>query len=429
MKLKKNNEIVTGESVLFLGRHGWVTGLRWQEELNTRFQFRREKNAETHKVFTGRKPNRVVGFARPIGQRRGGKYYSLAAAFLLIEGGNSYGIYAINQREDRWLFLATVRGRISVMGDVVGSRQEVEAAQERFVEFNDPADAKLGWRRSAGPELVSSWTTLTQKLTATQLRTVKMHQIPSAQKWLLLGAASIGVLSALFYWRDGAALQAQQAAALAELHARQAFNEQKPTSVAPAEHPWVTLLPSSAFLSQCWFTREPLPVNLAGWPLVAGECTKEGLRLRYIQKPGTTAEDFARRAKKMLGQNAQFDLTEGGQNGDVYIPFSSNIASGRNETVPSVDEQLMRFISHLQRKNIRVQFTEVKPPQAVPGANNQQPPQDWREFNFSVNSKLAPEWLLAGCDDTGLRLFSIAFTFSPQGQFDYTIKGSLYAKG
>jgi len=428
MSYKSNKEVVASMPVLFSGRKGWVAGLRWQEEVKVSFNFKRDKGADTHKVYTGRKPNRMIGFARPATKRRVANYYSLAAAFLLSEGGDSYGIYAINEQNDSWLFLATVRGRISVMGDVVGTRLEVEAARDRFIEFNDPLDARTGWNCSATPEEALTWNTLIQKLTVAQHRTVRMHQLPSIQQWLILATAGVGVISALFYWRDDAALQAQQAAALAELHARQAFTNQKPVVSLIAEHPWATLLPSSAFLSQCWFTREPLPVTLAGWPLIAGECTKEGLRLRYIQKPGGTASDFALRAKQLLGQNAQFDLTEGGQNGDVYIPFSSNSTIGRNESVPSVDEQLMRFISHLQRRNIRVQFTEVKPPEVIPGSTPQRPPQDWREFTFSVNSKLAPEWLLAGCDDTGLRLFSIAFTLSPQGQFDYTIKGSLYAK-
>jgi hypothetical protein len=88
----------------------------------------------------------------------------------------------------------------------------------------------------------------------------------------------------------------------------------------------------------------------------------------------------------------------------------------------------MRFISHLQRRNIHVQFTEIEPPAVLPGATKTSSVQDWREFTFTVNSRLAPEWLLAGCDDTGLRLASMAFTLSPQGQFDYTIKGSLYAQ-
>lgn len=428
MSHKSNKKIVASMPVLFAGRKGWVVGLRWQEDVKVRFNLKREKGADTHRVHTGRKPNRMVGFARPATRRRGANYYSLAAAFLLSEGGDSYGIYAINEQNDSWLFLATARGRVSVMGDVVGTRLEVEAARERFIEFNAPLDARTGWNCSAAAEEAFSWNTLIQKLTVAQHRTVRMYQLPSIQKWFILATAGVGIISALYYWRDDAALQAQQAAALAELHARQAFASPKPVVPVIAEHPWAALLPSSAFLSQCWFTREPLPVTLAGWPLIAGECTKEGLRLRYIQKPGGTAADFALRAKQLLGQNAQFDLTEGGQNGDVYIPFSTDLATGRNESVPSVDEQLMRFISHLQRRNIRVQFTEVKSPEVMPGAATQSPVQDWREFTFSVNSKLAPEWLLAGCDDTGLRLFSIAFTLSPQGQFDYTIKGSLYAK-
>jgi hypothetical protein len=204
----------------------------------------------------------------------------------------------------------------------------------------------------------------------------------------------------------------------------------KPVVSPRASHPWASLLPSSVFLSQCWFTREPLPVSVAGWSLIAGECQQDGLRLRYIATTGSTVTDFARRALQLFGQSAHFDLPDGGQNGDVFIPFPAitDPSSLRDEAVPTADEQLMRFIAHLQRRNIHVQFTEIKPPAVLPGAAKTPLVQDWREFAFSVNSRLAPEWLLAGCDDTGLRLASMAFTLSPQGQFDYTIKGSLYAQ-
>ncbi|STQ14861.1 pilin accessory protein PilO [Enterobacter cloacae] len=38
----------------------------------------------------------------------------------------------------------------------------------------------------------------------------------------------------------------------------------------------------------------------------------------------------------------------------------------------------MRFISHLQRRNLDVKFTEVKPPAVAPGQEKNTPVQDWR---------------------------------------------------
>ncbi|WP_223509883.1 type 4b pilus protein PilO2 [Rahnella sp. GSA61A] len=426
-KPKENRPSAATQPVLLQGRCGWLAGLRWADEKSAGIGFGRNNRGDTHRILTGRKPNRMVGFARPSRVRRGVGLFSLAAAFLIREGDNSYGIYRLDEGADSWVFFATVGGRLSVMGDVVGTLQEVNAAQERFIEFNDPGDVQRGWQCTATPEAPQSWQSLTASLNRIQRRRVQMRQLLSLPKLGALVLLVVGVCAALFYWRDDAAMRARQAAALAEYKA-QALTAPKPIVQTKAAHPWASLLPSSVFLSQCWFTREPLPVSVVGWRLTAGECTQTGLRLRYVAMRGTTVEDFARRAKQIFGQSAEFNLKEGGQNGDVNVPYAASTQPVRDEDVPDSNAQLMRFVSHLQRRDIHVQFTEIKPPEVIPGAANPPPPQDWREFTFAVNARLAPEWMLAGCDDTGLRLFSIAFTLSPQGQFDYTVKGSLYAQ-
>ena len=426
-KPKENRPSAATQPVLLQGRCGWLAGLRWADDKGSGIGFGRNNRGDTHRILTGRKPNRMVGFARPARVRRGVGLFSLAAAFLIREGDNSYGIYRVEEGADRWVFFATVGGRLSVMGDVVGTLQEVNAAQERFIEFNEPGDVQRGWQCTATPEAPQSWQSLSGSLTRQQRRRVQLRQIPSLPKLGALVLLVAGICAALFYWRDDAALRARQAAALAEYKAH-ALTATKPSVPTKAAHPWASLLPSSVFLSQCWFTREPLPVSVVGWRLTAGECTQTGLRLRYVAMPGTTVEDFSRRAKQIFGQSAEFNLKEGGQNGDVNVPYAASTQPVRDEDVPDGNAQLMRFVSHLQRRDIHVQFTEIKPPEVIPGAANPPPPQDWREFTFAVNARLAPEWMLAGCDDTGLRLFSIAFTLSPQGQFDYTVKGSLYAQ-
>lgn len=427
-KEKGHHQASITQTVLVQGRSGWLAGLRWVDEKGARPGRWRNTHGDTYRINTDRKPNRMLGFARPAHVRRGVGLFSLAAAFLELEEGNSYGVYRLDEEADIWVFFATVKGRLSIMGDVVGTLQEVNAARDRFMEFNDPGDIQRGWHCSATPEEPKSWKSLTDSLTRLQRRRVQLRQIPSLLKLGALTFVVVGVSAALFYWRDDAGQQARQAAALAEYKARQVLSANQPVAAVMVAHPWASLLPSSVFLSQCWFTREPLPVSVVGWRLTAGECTQTGLRLRYVATAGTTVEDFARRSKQIFGQNAQFNLKDGGQNGDVNVPYAGSALSARDEELPDWNTQLMRFVSHLQRRDIHVQFNEIKPPEIIPGAANPPPPQDWREFTFAVNARLAPEWMLAGCDDTGLRLSSIAFTLSPQGQFDYTVKGSLYAQ-
>jgi len=418
MKPKKPNDPQARNRVLLQGRSGWVVGLRWVAEAEVHTLFRRDKQGDTHKMQTGSKPGRLVGFARPGPVRYGVRLYALAVAFLQRAGGNSYGIYQVDPKNDRWVFLASVRGRLSVMGDVVGSARDVMAARDRFLDFNEPGDLQAGWHCSATPEQAVSWQVLTRSLSRHEQHAARLREILSVSKVGTLALLAIVLAAGLWYWRSDAMLEAQRAAA------------GKPVVSPRASHPWARLLPSSLFLSQCWSTRELVPVSVAGWRLTAGVCLQDGLRLRYVATAGSTVTDFARRALQLFGQSAHFDLPDGGQNGDVFIPFPAltDPSSWRDEAVPTADEQLMRFIAYLQRRAIRVQLTEVKPPAVLPGAAKAPVVQDWREFTFSINSRLAPEWLLAGGDDTGLRLASLAFTLSPQGQFDYIVKGSLYAR-
>lgn len=62
------------------------------------------------------------------------------------------------------------------------------------------------------------------------------------------------------------------------------------------------------------------------------------------------------------------------------------------------------------------------------GTDGVQPIQDWREYTFSITDKHMPEWILQGLAMQGVRLSSVAYTLSPQGQFTYQIEGHLYAK-
>lgn len=427
MKRTKNNTRTVG-TLLLANRQGWVTGLRWENYQSTDWLRRLSvRQPDTHVIFTGRQPSRMVGYVSLAKRRRRLPLYALAMAFLQQAGANSYGIYRLSDVDDRWVFLATVQGRLSVMADVVGTRQDVELAQQHFLDFNESGDD--GFSCCASAEDPQDWLVLIKGLSRRQLRQSRLRQNVSPVRVVALTLVVSLVLTGLYLWRDEAAKKAQQAAALAELRARQALLPTKPAEPQKAPHPWSRLLPASVFLNQCWFTREPLPVSVAGWRLTNAECISEGLRLRYAVTPGSTVIDFARRARELLGHSAQFNLQEGGQSGDVFIPFTSEGKTvWRDERVPTADEQLMRFISHLQRRHLNVQFTEVKPPEPVPGTQDTPSVQDWREFTFSLNSRLAAEWLLADVDDTGLRLTSIAITVSPQSQFTYTIKGSLYAQ-
>ncbi|ORM95675.1 pilus assembly protein [Pantoea cypripedii] len=353
--------------------------------------------------------------------------YSLAVAFLLSEGGNAWGIYRLSRDEDLWVFFAASGGQLSVMGDVTGSRAFIASAAQNFLRFND-ADAP-GLRCAAIADDESEATTLTDWLSGAQLKRCRLHKRLTPLSLILPAVAVTLATAAGLYWHGTVQQQAEQAASMAAFRARMAMTPEKPATPARAPHPWATLPPVSVLLSNCWLTREPVFASVAGWRFTDGECVPEGLRLRFVATPGSTVEDFSRRARELLGHAAVFNLQEGGKNGDVFIPFRQyTVSEYTDEALPGADAQLMRFISHLQRRNLDVKFTEVKPPAVAPGQKKTTPVQDWREFTFSVSSRLQPERLLQDFDATGLRLSSVSITMRPQGQFGYTMKGSIYAQ-
>ncbi|ORM84334.1 pilus assembly protein [Pantoea deleyi] len=404
-------------------RLDWVAGMQW-EKPHARIQWLRHGAADTHYLLIGHRPHALVGNVSPVRTRN--RLFSLAVAFQLCEGGNVWGIYRLSRERDSWVFLAVSNGHLSVMGDVTGTRTEVQAAAENFLFFNDSESG--GLRCAARAEDGVDVLVFTSRLTRSQLRRCRLSRRVSPAALALPSLLLISLLGAGWYARDTLSERAKQAADDAAFRARLAMTPAKPAAPASAPHPWAHQLPVPDMLSFCWLTREPLYASVAGWRVTDAECVQQGIRLRYIATPGATVSDFARRVKELFGLDAVFNLQEGGKNGDVFIP--ARVAPGQfaDEKLPGADELLMRFISHLQRRNIDVKFDEVKPPVPVPGQDMKTAPQDWRMFTFIINSRLQPELLFQGLDMTGIRLTSVAISMNEQAKFNYTIKGSVYAQ-
>lgn len=425
MSLRKKPALCTGIRITHR-RRDWMAGLHWTPQHSTLMTLvRRKDSPDTHCIVAGPRNASMTGVVSPGRVRR--VLYSLAVAFLLSEGGNAWGIYRLSRDEDLWVFFAASGGQLSVMGDVTGSRAAIESAAENFLRFND-ADAPV-MRCAATVDDSRDATTLTDGLSRTQLKRCRLRRRVTPLSLLLPAALLTLLVITGTYWHGVVQQQAEQVAASAAFRARMALKPQTPAVPTHAPHPWASQPPVQVLLSNCWLTREPVFASVAGWRFTDGECVPEGLRLRFVATPGSTVNDFSRRASELLGHAAVFNLQDGGKNGDVFIPFRKyNLSQYTDETLPGADAQLMRFISHLQRRNLDVKFTEVKPPAVAPGQEKSKPVQDWREFTFSVSSRLQPERLLQDFDATGLRLTSVSITMSPKGLFDYTMKGSIYAQ-
>ncbi|MBS6740080.1 type 4b pilus protein PilO2 [Phytobacter diazotrophicus] len=425
MKYQDNKELARNDRgvVITAGRAGWVAGMRWTQSDTGTGPLARLRMKSTHFLNSGGGPDRVTGLVSPGKIRHIRQFYSLAAAFLQSVGGSSYGTYRID--EARWVFLATVSGRMTVMGDVVGSLNDVQIAESRFLSFNEPGADE--WNCVARSEDDISCLTLINAFPSRKRALIRLRIVSPVLPAVLLSVLVVSA-SAGLWLKSELDRRASDAAFEEAMKSKSTIVVNAPEKpVLP--HPWAIQYVMPEFLRLCWSTREPLYASVAGWRLSAGSCDEHVLRLNYVATQGSTVEDFDRRVKELFGRSASFNLKDGGKEGSVEIPFEEpGVHALRDEPLGSADDQLKRFISHLQRRNVPVQFSEVMVPEPAPGAKADVSSPDWREFSFTLSSRLAAEWLLSGLDDSGIRLSGIAFSMSPQGQFDYTIRGSLYAK-
>lgn len=204
----------------------------------------------------------------------------------------------------------------------------------------------------------------------------------------------------------------------------------KPPEPVYLPHPWASMPDPTEFLTRCLRFRAAVPVSLDRWRLDRAHCGAEGLEVVYLRQPGGTTARFAERVRQVFNRIPVFNLVSGGNEGVVFVPWDG--FTFRDETVPDAGAQLMQAVSWFQSRQVSFSLSEVKDPPVMPGesAGNDapQPIKDWHEYTFSITDKHMPEWILQGLNMRGVRLSSVAYTLSPQGQFTYQIEGHLYAK-
>lgn len=425
-KLLQQGERTAGILVLN-GRTGWVAGMHWTQPGKTGL-LKRLRLLDTHWISSGTGTERVTGLVSPGKIRRGVKLYSLASVFQSAIGGSSHGLYRLDDENNKWVFLATVRDQLTVMADVTGTLQEVCTARNHFLTFNDPGED--GWNCVADHQQNISWKTLVEGLSAQNIAHARLRET-SLRRPLTFIAIGVAMLVAGTWIQNESSQAARDAAIEASRKVVKVIKPEEPVQPEKLPGPWATRFTVPAFLMYCWQTRSETWVSIVGWRLSVGECDEQqqGLRLHYDAVQGSTIEDFDKRVIQLYRRQATFDFVDGGKNGNVFIHF--NFPEGnelQDESLRPANELLKSFISHMQRKNVPVQLSEVKQPEALPGTEKEQPKTDWQEYTFTLSTGLMPELLLEGMDARGVRLSSISYTVSPQGLYNYTLRGSLYAK-
>lgn len=239
------------QQIMKIGSMAWVAGMSWQvhdSEAKKILAFSHAGGA-THRLKLSAKPQHITGLVRLTRVHPGGRFCSLAAAYLARAGGNHYGIYQLDIKRDKWLFLATSGGLPSVMGDVVGTLNEVLSAQRRFLDFNAPGSSVV-LSCTATYETPVCWQTLTAGLPRQAIRTMTLSRVLSGRIFACFATLILLVSMALWYWNsqlDKAEMieKAFQAKALLKLQSKNATDS---VEVEKLSHPWRKSGPHLIFL-------------------------------------------------------------------------------------------------------------------------------------------------------------------------------------
>lgn len=366
--VQKNSDAVT---LLTAGRRQWAAGLRWEEETLKDPLYRRGLRVEKNSAVRARVRNEGVSLTLTVRQGRRGRgvraagwavprprrtVYSLAAVFSRRSGAGAYGVYCLDAEASRYVFLATVDGMPSVMGDVAGTAEETGQALQRFLAFNTAPEG--GWSITSPVDSPLSWETLVASadsriLAASRLRPVRqgIHPLPVVVGLVLLGAA------AFWLWPE----DVEEAPPI--------LSDVIPATPVPASvylpHPWKDLMPVPVFLARCRVWRRAVPVYLDNWKLARGKCMPEGLQLVYSRQPGGTAAGFTRRAMDVFHRRPVINLVSGGGEGTLHFHWTALTSS--DEPVPSVPVQLMRVVSWFQAHQATLALTAVNEEPGMPG--------------------------------------------------------------
>ncbi|ECA1950146.1 pilus assembly protein [Salmonella enterica subsp. enterica serovar Virchow] len=411
----------------------WVTGLRWEEKKKTARRLALSAGrARGHHIIlsvgsSGRKlprQNRLTARGQTDTRYRHQALYSLAALFSQRCSPDGYGVY--QSGDGRQVFLATVNGLPSLMADVAGEPERVARALALFLSFN-PAPAQ-GWQVPSSPDSPLPLDELVRSATPAELRFARLSRASAPLLRCVAGMAGCGVLGGLLWWTLQPDTLPVPSPETVVAQAADIIRKPPPAPVY-LPHPWADMPDVPAFLARCQRWRSAVPVSLDHWRLDRGHCAAVGLELVYTRLPGGTAERFATRALAVFNIRPVFNLTAGGNEGVVFIPWGR--FDLRDEQAPVAAEQLMQAVSWFQSRQVAFSLAEVREEPALPGDGSSDTPppvQDWREYTFSITEKRPPEWVLHGLDPRGVRLKTVAYTLSPQGQFTWQIEGHLYAK-
>ncbi|MEQ9998431.1 type 4b pilus protein PilO2 [Pectobacterium versatile] len=391
---------------------GLVAGLRWEPtaEKGTRRFGRDMLSLKLNPVRRRNKANPASdihsGASAVTGACpwRPGRLWSLAALATNWTGENGYGVVQLG--DDEYVFLATIHGVPALNGDICGTRDDMFAITNEFINLTLAPEA--GWHVASTPDAPAvpadilplrrrDWPARYRLTCPARIQRTLLISVP------VLFAVSIAGMWGVQYWQNWSARQAQAAKAkLAAMATGGSQLSQKEKRVLP--HPWVMQPSAQTLLTVCERKLDALPLDLGFWPLSSADCRADGVMTAWVRDKNNrlaTVNRLIQAVQSLPGSPVVF-IDESGDNAQVAFSYPA-LPSGGDDHVIDSETHRRLLLSFFQSRGIPPSLQNV-PPTSTPVDETVEWIQDWSAFAFSHTSRLAPSFQLAGLSAVGLRL-------------------------
>jgi len=417
-----------------------VSGLWWKPLRNSRTYRTEAKQigkAENMEMVTIRHGRSVIqaGFAPRRRQRLKGMY-SLAAALAGQLGDNWIGAFEVGV--NRYALVALYKGAVVPGFDVIGTRDEIEPRLREVYSLltSNAQDDFRGSGRVIAPkefgfsdESLQLQDLLTAKTIKSEYRlrplTLGMTTreiVAIGVGVVALGAAGVGAKIYFDQKREAESREAERAAAVAQVNQASAAAA---AAKAGLVRPWTTLPATPVLLDACAAHLHSTALSFAGWQFTNARCAPGKAVASYARLGSSPVADFVEAATKATGSPP--GLFEQGTTGSIEAVIA--VSPQGSDQLRGTAQLLMDFTTHLQQLGDHVSFTLTEKPYTPDPNKPDAPAPDWTTNGFVIQTKFPPERLFKDLDTSGIRVFEVVTTLTPDtAELAWTINGELYGR-
>lgn len=274
--------------IIQIGKRRWLAGMSWlaYEDSPSTAELKADAARKSAGWVAVRNAQdyKQAGFCAALEGETTRNLYSLAAKLAESKTQPWLGVYRLSEEgeEGLWWYIA-VRDNHAILpdGDVVGSEDDIRAAQERHSGF-------LDWNHFEGKleDLAAMLEEITEKSSPVKsLQGNSLARKIAAGVLVGVGAAGGGG----WWWYQHRAEEQERLAAMARLRA-QLQSPHQPTVPAPVVAAAPTYPSPSDWLQGCGYAVLDQPLSQSGWALEQASCKPGQAVLRWRRGDGATVE-------------------------------------------------------------------------------------------------------------------------------------------